>query len=64
MEPHAAGSQEEPKGIAFQTLSPIEAWDVLQTSEKGLAPAQVLDRRERYGPNDISRAHRRPAIMP
>lgn len=63
MEPHAAGSQEEPKDIAFQTLSPIEAWDVLQTSEKGLAPAQVLDRRERYGPNDISRAHRRPAII-
>ncbi len=63
MEPHAARSMEESGEIEFHTRTPDEAYAVLQTSGEGLAPDQVLQRREQYGPNDISRARRRPVIL-
>ena len=47
----------------FPTLSPEEIYATLQTSPAGLSANEEASRRETYGPNDISRVRKRPAVI-
>ncbi|MFF4507355.1 cation-translocating P-type ATPase [Streptomyces sp. NPDC001401] len=46
-------------GPAVPTLAPRDVFAALDTSSRGLAPAEATVRRERYGPNELPRARRR-----
>ncbi|HOT02716.1 MAG TPA: magnesium-translocating P-type ATPase [Methanolinea sp.] len=63
METPGMRSGKDSGNIEFQSLTPGEVCAILQTSENGLTSSQVSERREKFGPNDISRARRRPAVI-
>jgi len=46
-------------GPAVQTLTTRDVFTALDTSPRGLAPQEATARRERYGPNELPRPHRR-----
>ncbi|MGW2717795.1 cation-translocating P-type ATPase [Streptomyces sp. NPDC001492] len=46
-------------GPAVQTLATRDVFAALDSSPRGLAPADVTSRRERHGPNELPRARRR-----
>jgi Mg2+-importing ATPase len=63
MEMEATGSSGITGETPFQLLPPEEVFAALETTRNGLPPDQVQHRRERYGPNDISRARKQSAIV-
>jgi Mg2+-importing ATPase len=54
---------DDQSGIHFPSLSNEEIFSVLETSPEGLTQAVVKKRQELWGPNDISQAKKKPAIL-
>lgn len=56
-------SPQEQREIDYPSLSTEEIFSILQTSAKGLTFTETQRRREIYGPNDLSKARKRPIIL-